>query len=61
MQDFDNMRAEDWKAMYLILFRGICDALELSGENDAVAERLIRAQQEAEDHYLDVPEGPVEG
>ena len=53
----DNMKAEDWKAMYLILFRGICDALELGGEQGAAAERLIRASQEAEAYYMDASEG----
>ena len=48
----DNMHAEDWKAMYLILFRGICDALELDGEEGAAAERLIRALQDAESYYI---------
>ena len=59
MNDFDNMRAEDWKAMYLILVRGICDALEQTEENSAAGERLIRALREAESRYLDAPEGPA--
>ena len=55
-QEKDNMRAEDWKVMYLILFRGICDALESGGEENA-AERLIQALQDAEDYYMDRAEG----
>ena len=53
----ESYKEPDWKAMYLILFRGICDALELGGEEGAAAERLIQALQDAESYYMDGAEG----
>ena len=51
-----DLTSEDWKAMYLILFRGIADAIEAMPrlpENAAVCERLVRASREAESYYMD--------
>ncbi len=50
----DLMTAEDWKAMYLLLARGIRDASDLLPrwtENEAALRRLSLAMQTAEERY----------
>lgn len=55
----DGMEAEDWKAMYLILVRGICGAVEQIGReaDQAVIATLTDALRKAEEYYIEVPEG----
>lgn len=55
----DLMTAEDWKAMYLLLARGIRDASDLLPrwtENEAALRRLSLAMQTAEERYLSAGE-----
>ena len=52
------MQADDWKAMYMILFHGITDSMELLPvrmENAKACERLSQALQDAEAYYIDHP------
>ena len=45
----------DWKAMYMLLFHGITDALELLParlENAPVCEALSKALRDAEEQYI---------
>jgi hypothetical protein len=64
MNEIDpTMTAEDWKAMYLILFHGVRDAIAqmpMLPENAAACERLVRASQDAEEYYIRHGE-PVDG
>lgn len=52
------MENVDWKAMYMILFHGITDSMELLPvrmENAKACERLSQALQDAEAYYIDHP------
>lgn len=46
----------DWKAMYLTLFRGISDALNLLPFGEHTTQRLKQALGEAEELYIDSSE-----
>ena len=52
----DNMEAEDWKKMYLILMRGICDVLEDEPHRSVkeIMDVLVAASQQADDYYINI-------
>lgn len=57
-----NMHDADWKAMYMILFHGITDALErlpATLENVSSADILAQALRDAEERYINEEERPV--
>ena len=48
----------DYKSMYLHLFNAVTDAIELirAGKTDEAAKRLMTAQQNCEDIYIETAE-----
>ena len=53
-EEDDLMTAEDWKTMYLLLFRAQADILERFDEltGNEVHDRLVEAMQAAEEWYI---------
>ena len=52
----------DYKKMYCHLFNAITDALNEMGDGDpfAAKQRLIRAQQETEEMYINADDTPID-
>lgn len=58
----DTHDTANWKAMYMILFHGITDALErlpATLENVSSADILAQALRDAEERYINEEERPV--
>ena len=58
-EDDDLMTAEDWKAMYLLLFRAQTEVLERFDDltPNGVRNRLSAAMQAAEERYISCADG----
>ena len=50
---------DEYKKLYLVLWNGITDAIELIEEKEyfTAKQRLIKAHQEAEDMFIDSEDG----
>ena len=57
MKELDDNMA-DYKSMYLHLFNAVTDAIELirAGKTDEAEKRLMTAQQNCEDIYIETAE-----